>query len=359
MALTKTIRCSECGYEISREESACPHCGTSMNKIRRKNALEKIKPILLLLVFTVPVILGLISAFTEFQLGLWFILGVFIQGYFLIQNNFNKEIGQKFLWCIVISAVITAYLISEAHDSSAPIFSILIPFCFIFAILFHFIFRKQIVYKINEQALLVWNIIFLYLYYLRFGFYNIPVIIFIILVFVNLAIIFSKRIPNFWGRVFLYGWFLFIMIFLSIYQFDLKIFTNFLSGASHPAAYNPLDAILTGMIFLYVVSYSIFILVLFFLLIPLPTKKGEKFNFQKRKEEIKNQSLILSESFDAKQSSLFILIATVILIGGGLLINLRFRFISDYAMINTLLVVSLYLLNFSFKKPPPLPLNQQ
>lgn len=135
------------------------------------------------------------------------------------------------------------------------------------------------------------------------------------------------------------------MIFLAFYQFNLKIFSAFLGGTS-AISYTPLDAISTGMIFLYICSYAIFIVYLFVLLIPLPLRGKEEFDFKKRKEEIKRHALILTDAYGTQQfNCLMILVtfASVILI---LTLNNTFNLLSEYTLINMVLIASLYLFNF-------------
>jgi hypothetical protein len=341
------LLCSDCGYEILDGEYCCSHCGASANKSRRQKTLSNIGWILLCLVFAGPIIISFFLAVTGFQLGLWFILGIFIQGYFFLGGNLNKNTIQGFLACLILSAIAVSIFLAESDIDS---FYYLVFFSFVFSIFFHFIFKKDILYRINEPVLLIWNIIFLYIYCLKFGINNVPAIIFIFLSFINFAEIISRSPPKFLSRVIIYCWFLFMLIFVSAYQFDFKIFLAFAGGENFPAASGPLDAVLSGMIFLYIVSYSLFILVFLFLIIPVTSGPLEKFNFKKRKEGIKKQAILLSDAFDVRSFSIKFILFLVFLSGGGLAINHYFNLIPDYFLIDALLIFSFYFLNFHSPK---------
>ena len=294
-----------------------------------------------------------ITAFEKFQLGIFFTLGVFTQAYFMLRNGFDRQSIIKLLGCIFLSFLFVFCLAgssssSSFSDSPAPPSLLLIPVCFVFSIFFSLMFKKELLFRINGGTLVVWNVVILYLCFLRFGFYNILTLILIILAIANFIIIASSSPPKFIWKVFLYCWLLFLMLFLSFYQFDLKTFASFIL-ASSPPTYNPLDAIFTGMISLNIICYSIFIIVLF---IPLISSwnLGEKYEFKRRLEESKKLALDLSSRYEDSQLSLLKIVFMVTITAGCLFINYYYKIISDYTLISIILIV---LFNFSqFKEAP-------
>lgn len=106
--------------------------------------------------------------------------------------------------------------------------------------------------------------------------------------------------------------------------------------------YNPLNAVLTGMIFLYIVSYSIFIIMLF---VPFITtyNLGEKYELQKRIEEAKKYGLMLANEYEDTQIPWSLIILIIIIVGGTLMFNTYFNFISNYTLVNIFLAVSFHI----------------
>lgn len=223
------INCPCCGCKLSSEAVSCPYCGKNIRKVKIKKGVtrEDIEFVIFLLLISLPTICGLFFAFTEFQLGLWFTLGVVVQALFLIQHTLNKNILKNFFSCIIASFIFTSLLALYFGIAFDYLSTVLIFFCFIFSIIFHFIFRKKIIYKINEGLLIIWNIFFLYIYFSKFSFYNLLTPVFIILTIINFVIILTPQKPKLFWKIFLYCWLIFIMIFISIYQLDFKIFKSF------------------------------------------------------------------------------------------------------------------------------------
>lgn len=346
--MKKLVECSRCGYKISEEGNVCPHCGEDMAKIKRNNRWSGFKGYLLLLFILIPSILGIAVSFTNLQLSLWFALGVFVQSFFLL-NRLNKKTIRKILVCAFLAFLLSSYVL--AQDRGGNLWKdegsvALILFCFSFSYIFYLFFRGEILYKINEYILAIWNAVFLYMYFLRFDFGDKLSFVVLPLAMISLIIVMVSKIPGFWSKLFLYCWFLFMMIFLAFYQFNFKIFAAFLKGTSS-LSYTPLDAISTGMLFMYICSYSIFILILFILLIPLTSNRNEKFDFGKRKEEIKQHALILTDAYGNRQFNFLTILITFILVVLILMFNHMYNLLSEYTLINMILLASLYLFSKS------------
>ena len=314
-----------------------------------------------LLLLLLNIAIALMENFGSFRLALFFILGVFAQAFFMIHHKLSRINILKFAGCILLSLFL---MIPIVDPSTSSIIFLLIPIFFFFSIFFPLIFKREILYRINEGVLVIWNTVFLYKYFLELGFYDILTPIVIALTIVSFIMIIPRSAPKFWGKVFLYCWLLFIMIFLLFYQFDAGLLAQFIEGLPSVSYYSPLNAVLNGMISLSIMSYLSFIAAIFIPLIPFKMNLGdviffnsELYNFNHRWERIKKTASDLSNKYDDKQLSLKKIIFLTSITSGGLIINYYYKFIPEYIVINIIIVILFNFLEFT-KTPDLIGTNQ-
>jgi hypothetical protein len=312
-------------------------------------------------IFTFMFLIALIfiDAFINFQLGISFILGVFTQAYLMIRNRMNRAIILDFVICISLSFLLVFVLMSSSEGSSFSSPSgLLIPVGFAFSIIFSLMFKKKILFSIDEGTLSILNIVFLYLYFLRFGFYNILTFVFLIIIITSFIKIIPSSVPSFFWKVFLYCWVLFILIFLSLYQFNSNIFTGFTNGSLQPIN-TYLNATFIGMTLLSVTSYLLFIVTIFLPIIPFKMNLRDLipfnrtvYDFNKRFERTKNIALDLSSKYDDRQLPLLKMLFLISLTSGCLIINYLYKFMPDLTLISLIMVISFNFLEFSKANDP-------
>src|SRR3989338_7388406 len=213
------------------------------------------------------------------KLSLMFGLGLLIQSVFLIKNDLRKNMWW-FLGALAPSIVLGT--LSFAYDfiddsiklDNAGTYFLLLIVYFVFIVFFINLFFYEAIQGINEKILLVWTLIFWYAYAVNFG----PFLwLGIILLFPTFIVVIVSFVPSsldyFW-KAFLYGWFLFVLIFLAFIQVkssNLHLYLDphlFLDQRKITASYDYLTAFSAGMIFLSIALYGYHLLCFW----PLPAQ---------------------------------------------------------------------------------------
>ena len=136
------------------------------------------------------------------------------------------------------------------------IYLFLFWFYLIFIVSFIGLFFYKALYEINEKILLVWTLIFWYAYAVNFDPINWLSVVFLIPTFVVLLAAFAPAHMDYFWKAFLYGWFLFILVFLAFVQFKSSSL-NILSNPGKITAFQGyLAAFSFGMVSLSVILHS-------------------------------------------------------------------------------------------------------
>lgn len=268
----------------------------------------------------------------EYMLITAFGLGIIIQAFLLISFPYliKKESVSKILAIFFVAFI--AFFPGEDEIKNIYSYSLQTHYLFYFILVgvsLYGFFEKKILSTINEGTLLIWNLVFLHILYsmdfergillILLGIFLLPSVIVIGINFVNILI------PPFL-RIFLYIWYLFIVIFISITQF---ISGNILLWFSkiHEGEVNYLESFLLGMFFFYLIT-NIMPLMKF-----LPTKDNDT---KSRKEH----SELLSSKYSNKQTKPLLSLFLILLINGGLALN-AFQNWYDETMMTYLVILIL------------------
>lgn len=271
------------------------------------------------------------------QLIILFGFGIIAESFLLIRSNFEKSDIYRLSVVFMMAAFITLVGIMDESRIADDIFSSSFLFYVSFSLIFAWLFHKKVLPRVNENMLLVWTMVFWYLYLTKFGdswslssFFMVPTSV------VLFAVFRKKPIRNIAGKVALYVWLLFILVFFGITQFRFSFLSFFFD---EPATQNIslTNAFLTGMVFLYLVVHSAYILNL----VPIPLSEEQK--FKDRLQQVRNWALELGARYSDEQMRLFETVLIIFCFGGALLFNYRYRFISDDT------IISAGILLFSFR----------
>ncbi len=210
--------------------------------------------------------------------------------------------------------------------------------CFvIFLFFFGLMLKKKILPVVNEKTLLVLNIALWYVFLIHYPSFSstLNFIICLILVPMTVATLVMAFIDHVVGpalTLVFYVWFLVMIVFLGLAQFPVWNLALFFDQLG-PSPTGLMDVLLTGMLFSYIATNAIFVVVL----IPYPWSEDQA--FEERWEEVKDHAKTLIKKFShdqlkPKESSLIILV-----LGGLLMLNLCLELIPDHLAINTLIVI--------------------
>lgn len=270
------------------------------------------------------------------RLALMFGLGIFVQAVFLIKNNFRENIW-RFLGALAPSLALAAIaFISILLDDSRKItingiYLFLFWFYLIFIVSFIGLFFYKALYEINEKILLVWTLIFWYAYAVNFNPLHWASIIFLVPTFVVLVAGFAPAHIDYFWKAFLYGWFLFILLFLAFVQFKLSSFDLLLSPKKITASYDFFTAFSAGMLSLSVILYGSHLLAF------LPTSNK---HWSVRAREIRDHAINLSMKYSDYQMAFKEALTILVLIGGIFLGNYYFKITSNDLVINLAIIGS-------------------
>lgn len=265
------------------------------------------------------------------KLALMFGLGLFVQAVFLINKNF-KENFLRFLKALAPCLAITIiFLISVALDNSGKditddVYVLFFWTYLVFIISFITLFFYKALYEINEKILLVWTLIFWYAYAVNVDPMNWLSVIFLIPTFVVLLAGFAPAHMDYFWKAFLYGWFLFILVFLIFIQFKSSGL-DLLGPKKITPVYGLLTAFSAGMLFLSVMLYGSHLLAF------LPIA-GKHQRWSERAREIREHAINLSTKYSNYQMAFKEALIIFLLIGGIFLGNYYFKIVSNDLIIN-------------------------
>lgn len=194
-----------------------------------------------------------------------------------------------------------------------------------FIIFFIGIFFYEAMQKINEKILFVWTLIFWYAYAVNFDPMNWLSVIFLIPTFVVLLAGFAPAHMDYFWKAFLYGWFLFILVFLAFVQFKSSSLDLLLSPKKIAASYGFFTAFSAGMLSLSVMLYGSHLLAF------LPTRNK---HWSVRAREIREHAINLSMKYSDYQMAFTEAAIILALIGGIFLGNYYFKIVSSDLIVN-------------------------
>ena len=213
---------------------------------------------------------------------------------------------------------------------------ILIGFA-IYSGVFAILFRKKIMPIVSERTLLVLNMALWYVFLANFPMFSFKIKLLICMVLIPLTIgvnlmAFVDHVVGPGLTLLFYTWFLVMILSLGLFQFPFWNLSLFF-GKIGAAKLGFMNALLTGMVFSYIVIHMFYILAL----IPIPYYKEQ--SFSQRWREVKKHAKLIIEKYSHQQLRQEEALLIVLILGGLLAANLFFQLIPDHLVINFLIVI--------------------
>jgi len=270
------------------------------------------------------------------QLTLWFGLGVIVQAIFLIYDRLNSKNLRNFFLCLLFS-VIFGFIPRKGEGivNYDVVFHIFIWFIF-FLISFAAVFRKEILPEINKTVILSFTLIFWYIFLVYFYsntiYKNFLTLIVLIPTIATLISVFTNLKLSFFWRLFFYVWFLILLISLLLSQLSLETFSSFFKKDGI-VSLTFIDALVTGMVFLYLCVNSLYVINVFF------TYKDEEAPPGERLKAWREHIRMLVDKYIDYQPHPILSLLIILLLGGIFAANYYNKFISDFLLINILILI--------------------
>lgn len=272
----------------------------------------------------------LIAAFTS---------GVVIQALILIRGDWNwwKLGGSVFLALFVI-----AYGSDKPGYDQADHIRLGL---FLFAGMFALLFKEDILPRVSEKLLLSYTITFWYAfftyYYQDTGFQITVLCVCLVASWVTVFFAFEQiRLTTAWKIIF-YTWFLWTVVGLCVFRFAFSQLSIFSMQKALPWI-SPVDALLGGMAFLYLVVNAFYL----YYLIPIP---GRSQSWDSRMKDWHEFTDLIGQRFQDILPSHIATCLILVVQGGGLLINYVYRWVPSDLLVSALILLPGVIL--SMKRP--------
>lgn len=213
------------------------------------------------------------------------------------------------------------------------VFISLVVFIGVFAI----VFRRKILPVVNERTLLVLNLALWYVFLAYYPIFpqKLKILICLILIPMTISVnmmAFTDYVVGPALRLLFYMWFLIMIVFLGLAQFPIWNLSLFFDQMS-TGRLGFLDVFLIGMVFCYIATHAIYILIL----IPIPYDSDR--SFKSRWKEVKAHAKVLIEKYSYDQLKQEEALLIMLILGGLLAANLFLELVPDHLAINTLIVI--------------------
>jgi len=251
---------------------------------------------------------------------------MFVQVILFLRGTWRKDDWKWIVWCIIISL---AGFIPGKNEHAYDLMHVIITFAvFIFA--FAILFKERLLPIINEHVLLVWNLLFLSVYLpdvleKNFAFWLVAA--------PSLFVLFLALTPwkpNKLLKFLFYVWFLVIVVAIGVAHFQMM--PLFHSSASLSIGGLIAELFFGGMSSLWIGVYIVYL----FILLPIPSKSQSiRDRIQTWKEDV---HLMISRYSD-HQLRIPMTISIVLIIGGVLLANHHWKFLSPFLLVNIIITL--------------------
>lgn len=264
----------------------------------------------------------------------WFAFGVLAEMLFLLGGRlFVRETQKKFFWTLIASILLTGFFILRSNHPSPP--NIIILYWLVSSVIVYGLwFKSEVLPNITEQTVLSYTILFWYvmLAYIHptSGFWRYLSLLALIPSAASVVNAFVWRTLRPGFKLFFYVWFIIVVVVLTYSQFSFGHLSVVWKGVV-PEASTPADLFFTGMVCIYL-GINIFYL---WELIPFPGK------YQKMEDKIrqcKEHAKIMVSKYLDIQLTHTRAILLLLVEAGGLTLNFHLKLVSDYLLINILLL---------------------
>jgi len=276
------------------------------------------------------------------RLFLFFALGSLVQAVALVRGSWN---WRKFLGALAFGLMGPA-LESKLH--LRPSQSNML-YCILFTGAIAVNFRKTLLPRVNEKILLAYTVVFWYAFfhflYRPFWFYNCAVVVFLLPTLATIALSVTESQLDFRRKLFFYCWYLLMVVFMVAFQFSFSYLTVFFKGSV--VSGTPLEAVLAGMAFCYMVVNITYIVHIF------PIKDPEE-SHESCMKRWKHWTDLMTGRYDEKsQLTRAQALGIVLLLVGFLLANGKYNFMSAATAVNMGILVPLILMPGDVPEIPP------
>ena len=278
-------------------------------------------------------------------LVLWFVAGITLQALLLIRGSWNwAKNWPKLAGCALLALT---GMIPGKHEPVYDPWSHLLFGLGMFSFAFAIVFKDDILPRINERILLSYSLVFWFALFSFFdgasGFRMALLAICGALTAVSLFVAFVRPTLSFALKVALYVWFLTIVVAVGLFQFPIEGLSIFLEP-NRGSWLAPVDCILGGMAFLYLVVNASYI----FELIPIP---GKTQSWKDRMKEWHAFTDLMTNRIDDEPPTATG--AIIIVLGqGSILLSVYFYHWLDAGLVINVFVVLPFLLRLK-RQPQP------
>lgn len=258
---------------------------------------------------------------------LLFCLGILVE-VFLIAK---KDVFTKMFWGVfAFFIIIFLFPFDKEPLSEYKLITHLFTGVIFFAIGAGFIFMNRILFKLTEFKFLFFEIIFLYIMYSVFGL-GLIFYLSVLPLLVGLIFCIFPFVPGFKTKLLFYVWFLITWLACGLF-ITSKFVIQFILGPISPS-FNPIEYFFFG------ISSYFSIMIFFFLmaLIPLPGKHESLSEAIKRAKEM---AVTMVAKFDDTHAGIHAAVLVLVGVGGIIILNLTFGFISAVSIVSVFLALS-------------------
>lgn len=262
-----------------------------------------------------------------------FFAGILAEAVLLLWGRWERGDWWKILACFAVTPV---SFIGVQDKEDNPLLRLIIA-AVLFCITFAMLFKKKILLTINKEVLLLWNAIFLYVYFKFAGGFGFAPLSWVILMCSSVVLLnaFVHLDKDRFFRSYLYAWFLMMTLAIGVIHFaymSLAFFFGLGEGMTVAAGH----MFLVGGAFLFLIVNAWYLVEI----LPLP---GRHTTFQERLDEIEENLSELAEAYEHKQShhvNIFVLVAGA---GAVLALNYYTHLLPDLLLIPLLLLMGQFI----------------
>ena len=283
---------------------------------------------------------GVTSVDMRSQLILWFTLGVALESLYLIRLDFRW--GR--LACCVAAGFIVYVMNNDKPGYDAPA-QAQVGFL-IFAFLFGWLYKEDILPVVSEKLLLALTVLFWYGFAAEFyrGTAGQFILMGLATVPSSLTVYAALMRPpmSFWFKLLLYTWFLVVLVSLGLFQFPFGNLTIFKVQLAVPWL-EPIDALATGMAFVYLAVNATYL----YLLVPIP---GKGQSFSDRMKDWHQLTDLMTQRCSDEGPTHAQALWIVGILGGLVLGNYAYHWVPASLLISVALITSGFLLHVGTTK---------
>ena len=219
---------------------------------------------------------------------LCFGLGIVVQAVVMLRGSFQAGDWKR------IGLVLLASLCGMVPGRHEPIYDPLAHVFLAFTVLgggFAFAFRKRLLVHVGGRILLAWNIVLVFVVLqARWGWKQ-EVALLVVPTILTVINAFTDIDREFGWKVFFYAWFSTILVVVAISGLSKGPFSLFFGHGVSAVARPPVEMLLSGAAYLYIVTNAWFVLALW----PTPLSRSQ--SWDNRMQEIRRHMALLAQGY--------------------------------------------------------------